>query len=475
MSQFCCQYDPDTLPIFVARDLGKLPSIDFNTRIYYLYLAKSNCENANRGTFQTSRRLTLRISKQMSTLVSTLSPVLQSSTSGTSLVVNELLTYVFDAHKNHPAETIKQNVLNFYSSTAIHDAKLALWNAYERHLSKLTTWSQPEHQRICRHTRIYRRLRDCFFNADTLPVLFVAVNLRNLPREQRKDVIEDILSRLKRIEMREACVPATAPTTAPATAPATVISATYADAAKSRRTDTASPVVLQPNDVRKRRANEHMPPVCDDSRNTPRHVTSSLFPEAMRYDGEGFAIPPEHAKKARRREMRERRDDRSAREKESQKVHDRHTHICETDERAKTIRITDTSYRESANLEEDITGNIVLSTTVHCSSWNRRVAGNSGKSSWHLWQYRLRTMTFFGSTYMCQKWKLRHTYRHRARMNPLKLSASINKILDEVRCVVRDERWCPTDCSILYNLYFSSTWPSWHLGPYWPNSPAPEG
>ena len=34
---------------------------------------------------------------------------------------------------------------------------------------------------------------------------------RNLPREQRKDnVIEDILSRLKRVEMCEACAPATA-------------------------------------------------------------------------------------------------------------------------------------------------------------------------------------------------------------------------------------------------------------------------
>ena len=49
-----------------------------------------------------------------------------------------------------------------------------------------------------------------------------------------------------------------------------------------------------------------LPPV--RSRNTPRHVTSSLCPEAMRYDVEGFVIPTEHAKKARRREMRERRD-----------------------------------------------------------------------------------------------------------------------------------------------------------------------
>ena len=36
------------------------------------------------------------------------------TSSGTSLIVNELLTYVFDAHTNHPADTIKQNVLNFY-------------------------------------------------------------------------------------------------------------------------------------------------------------------------------------------------------------------------------------------------------------------------------------------------------------------------------------------------------------------------
>ena len=176
-----------------------------------------------------------------------------------------------------------------------------------------------------------------FFNSDTLPVVFVAVNLRNLPREQHKDnVIEDILARLKRIEMREACAstttlttapttapamgPTTAPTTTPTTAPTTAPamgpttapttahtkapSATYADAAKSRRNDMVPSV----QDVRKRWANEQLPPACDDSRTTPRDVTGSLLAESIRYDGEGFAIPPEHAKKARRRQMRERRD-----------------------------------------------------------------------------------------------------------------------------------------------------------------------
>ena len=145
-------------------------------------------------------------------------------TSGTSLVVNELLTYVFDAHNNHPADTIKQNVLNFYSSTAMHDAKLALWNAYERHLSKLTERRGPNQspRELADILGSIDGLERLFFNADTLPVLFVAVNLRNLPHEQRKDnVIEDILSRLKRIEMREACAPATASATAPTTAPAT--------------------------------------------------------------------------------------------------------------------------------------------------------------------------------------------------------------------------------------------------------------
>ena len=203
--------------------------------------------------------------------------------SGTFLVVNELLTYVFDAHTNHPADTIKQNVLNFYSNTAIHDAKLALWNAYERHLPKLTERRGPNQST--------RELADIlgsidgidrlFFNSDTLPVVFVAVNLRNLPREQQKDnVIEDILARLKRIEMREACAPTTTPTTAPTTAPAMAPttaptttpttapmtapamgpttapttahtkapSATYADAAKSRRNDMVPSV----QDVRKR-------------------------------------------------------------------------------------------------------------------------------------------------------------------------------------------------------------------------------
>ena len=132
------------------------------------------------------------------------------TSSGTSLIVNELLTYVFDAHTNHPADTIKQNVLNFYSNTAIHDAKLALWNAYERHLPKPTKRRGPNQST--------RELADIlvsidgidrlFFNSDTLPVVFVAVNLRNLPREQHKDnVIEDILARLKRIVMREACAP----------------------------------------------------------------------------------------------------------------------------------------------------------------------------------------------------------------------------------------------------------------------------
>ena len=55
-----------------------------------------------------------------------------------SSIVNELLTYVFDAYTNHPADCIKQNVLNFYSDAAIHDAKLALGNAYETYLPKST-------------------------------------------------------------------------------------------------------------------------------------------------------------------------------------------------------------------------------------------------------------------------------------------------------------------------------------------------
>ena len=129
-----------------------------------------------------------------------------------------------------------------------------------------------------------------------------------LPREQRSaNIIEDIVARLKRLETSDACAPTIASST------------TYADAAKSRtnvrtsdsasrRTDTVPPVVSQPQDVRKRRANEQLPTACDDTCPTPGHVTSSLLAEAMGYDGEGFSIPPEHAKKAGRREMREKRD-----------------------------------------------------------------------------------------------------------------------------------------------------------------------
>ena len=69
---------------------------------------------------------------------------------------------MFHAHDNHPADCIKQNVLNFYSDAAIHDAKQVLWNAYETYLPKSTE----------------RR------GATSLPYVFVAVNLRNLPREQ---------------------------------------------------------------------------------------------------------------------------------------------------------------------------------------------------------------------------------------------------------------------------------------------------
>ena len=41
----------------------------------------------------------------------------------------------------------------------------------------------------------------------TLPYVFVAGNLRNLPCEQRQEnVIEDILVRLKMLDTRDACV-----------------------------------------------------------------------------------------------------------------------------------------------------------------------------------------------------------------------------------------------------------------------------
>ena len=206
---------------------------------------------------------------------------------------------MFHAHDNHPADCIKENVLNVYSGGAIYDAKLALWNAYETYLPQSTERSGANQstRELADILRSVDGIDRLFCNANILPYVFVAVNLRNLPCVHRQDdVIEDILSRLKRLETRDAGAPTTAPI-APRAAPST----TYADAAKSRakvrtsvfetrRTDTVPPVVSNPQNVRKRRVNEQLLLACDDTCPTPGHVTSSLIAEAMRYDGEGFSI-----------------------------------------------------------------------------------------------------------------------------------------------------------------------------------------
>ena len=56
----------------------------------------------------------------------------------TLLVVNALPTYAFNLLKNCPVDTIQSVILNLYRTDVIHQAKIALWEAYSTQLSK---WS----------------------------------------------------------------------------------------------------------------------------------------------------------------------------------------------------------------------------------------------------------------------------------------------------------------------------------------------
>ena len=81
--------DPDALPIFVARDLGKLPTIDFDhVAMSTMSRDITACKNNQHDTDNRLKSLAdsvSELSKEMSTLVSSLSPALHQASNLGSL------------------------------------------------------------------------------------------------------------------------------------------------------------------------------------------------------------------------------------------------------------------------------------------------------------------------------------------------------------------------------------------------------
>ena len=133
----------------------------------------------------------------------------------TTFVRNEMLTYACNVYNNDPLDTIKQTLLDFYEETAIHDAKVELWRAYNLYLPKWIDRRSSQGTPQCAKEvgDILRAIGDIdkrFAGTENLPCDFVAINLRNLPpinpprnappSSAKQDDMAEILSRLEKLE-----------------------------------------------------------------------------------------------------------------------------------------------------------------------------------------------------------------------------------------------------------------------------------
>ena len=132
----------------------------------------------------------------------------------TTFVRNEMLAYACNAYNNDPLEAIKQTLLDFYEESAIHDAKVELWRAYNVYLpnwiDRLSIQGTPQCVKEVGDTlRAIGDIDKRFAGTENLPYVFVAVNLRNLPpinpprnapSSAKQDDMVEILSRLEKLE-----------------------------------------------------------------------------------------------------------------------------------------------------------------------------------------------------------------------------------------------------------------------------------
>ena len=104
-----------------------------------------------------------------------------------TVVVNEVLTFIFHRIQSATLDDIRRTLLDFYEDSAISSAKSTLWDGYQIHLDATFNTKRNNRERSKKEKEVeeilsgIRDIEKVFSRNEDLPVLFAATNLENLP------------------------------------------------------------------------------------------------------------------------------------------------------------------------------------------------------------------------------------------------------------------------------------------------------
>ena len=108
---------------------------------------------------------------------------------------NELLVYAFDAYHRNNADDLGNVILNCYDDVAVRTTKTLIWEKYGHKLSvwkdRRNTVGNPTNAKEKEVTNVVMSIRtidEKFSDVDELPIIFVAIRMKNLP--DRGDIFE---------------------------------------------------------------------------------------------------------------------------------------------------------------------------------------------------------------------------------------------------------------------------------------------
>lgn len=216
---------------------------------------------------------------------------LDDDTTGAQYVVNELLVYVFNHMKKHPMDSIKTVLLDFYCAEAISEAKKKLWDSFTDQLPSFERRTNRG-QRNANEKEVDDILNSMkiidakFSDIKTLPVVFVAVNLSQLPNVNPGELeTVSLLERVTRLERQMATV-----VQPPGKTFASVVSSAKKSTNDRPRQEPRSRQQLMVN----------LP--------SQQNISAGTWSDTATCDNddnEGFILPPEQIRKLRKKEQRE--------------------------------------------------------------------------------------------------------------------------------------------------------------------------
>ena len=104
-----------------------------------------------------------------------------------SVVVTEVLTFIFHRIQSATFDDIRRTLLDFYEDSAISSAKSKLWDGYQIHLDATFNTERNNRGRSKKEKEVedilsgVRDIEKVFSRNEDLPVIFAATNLENLP------------------------------------------------------------------------------------------------------------------------------------------------------------------------------------------------------------------------------------------------------------------------------------------------------